>query len=113
MYMKIDIHIHGPFKVLKVEDELEIITDLTELKFLIDGYISQGIHKIAVSFIDTSYIYSGAIAVLMECHKKLLDFDGGGLCILEPKEGIKAIFSQLHIDKILDIFDSEDELPLF
>ena len=48
--MKIDIHDHGSFKVLKVEDELEIITDLSELKFLIDGYISQGIYKIAISF---------------------------------------------------------------
>ena len=111
--MKIDIHVRGPFKVIRVEDELEIITDLSELKFLIDGYMSRGIHKIAISFIGTSYIYSGAIAVLMECHKKLLDFSDGKLCILEPNEDIRAIFSALHIDKILNIYDSEDELPLY
>lgn len=111
--MKIDIHVHGPFKVLKVEDELEIITDLSELKFLIDGYISQGIHRIAISFSGISYIYSGAIAVLMECHKNLLDFDDGKLCIIETNDDIKTIFSSLNIDKILDIYDSESDLPMF
>ena len=110
--MKIDIHVHGPFKILKVEDELEIITDLSELKFLIDGYISQGIHKIAISFSGTSYIYSGAIAVLMECHKNLLDCDDGKLCIIETNDDVKAIFSSLNIDKILDIYDSEKDLPM-
>ena len=111
--MKLDIHDHGQYKVLRVEEELEIITDLSELKFIIDGYLTRGIHKVAVSFIGTAYIYSGAIAVLMECHKKLLDFDDGKLCILEANEDIKAIFSALHIDKILDIYDSEDDLPKY
>ena len=111
--MKIDIHDHGSFKILKVEDELEIITDLSELKFLIDGYISQRIHKIAISFSGTSYIYSGAIAVLMECHKSLLDLDDGKMCIIEANDDIKIIFSSLNIDKILDIYDSENDLPMY
>ena len=111
--MKLDIHDHGPYKVIRVEEELEIITDLSELKFIVDGYLTRGIHKVAVSFIGTTYIYSGAIAVLVECHKKLLDFSDGTLCILEPNEDIKAIFSALHIDKILDIYDSEDDLPMY
>lgn len=111
--MKIDIHEHGAYKVIRVEDELEIITDLSELKFLVDGYLTRGIHKVAISFVGTAYIYSGAIAVLMECHKKLLDFNDGKLCILEANEDIKAIFSALNIDKILDIYDSEDDLPLY
>lgn len=109
--MKIDIHTHGSFKVLKFEDELAIIADLSELKFLIDGYIKQGKRKIAVAFSEASYIYSGAIAVLVECRKELVENSGGRLCIIEPNEDIKSVFSISNLDKILEIYDSEDDLP--
>jgi anti-anti-sigma regulatory factor len=109
--MRLDIHTCGLFQIVQIEDELEIITDLSELKFLIDGYITQGKHRIAVSFTDTSYIYSGAIAILLDCHKKLSQYDDGILCVLEPNKDIKTIFALLHIDKILRIYDSENDLP--
>ncbi len=110
--MKIDINTHGGFQIVRIEEELEIITDLSELKFLIDGYISVGKRKIAVSFSDTSYIYSGAIAVLMNCHNALAEYDDGELCILEPNKDIRSIFSVLNIDKVLTIYDSVDDLPV-
>jgi len=110
--MRLEIKAHGHYKIIRIEDELEIITDLSELKFLIEGYISHGIRKIAVSFKGTSYIYSGAIAVLMECFKKLSDFPDGRLCIIEPNNELKGVFSALNIDKILKIYNSEDNLPL-
>jgi len=110
--MKINITPHQDYQVVRIEDELEIITDLSELKFLIDGYISVGKHKIAVAFSNTSYIYSGAIAVLMSCHNTLSEYDEGELCIVEPNKEIQWIFSKLNIDKVLNIYDSIDELPI-
>lgn len=110
--MKIEIRSYGPYKILGIEDELNIITDLSELKFIIDGYITQGKNKIAVSFKLASYIYSGAIAVLMECHKVVSAQEGGCLCVIEPHQDIRNIFSVLNINKILTIYDSETELPI-
>ncbi len=109
--MKIEVHSHASFQVVTIKDDLEIITDLSELQFLIDGYITEGKHAIAVSFSDATYIYSGAIAVLMCCHKALAEYSDGMLCIIEPNREIRNIFSTLNIDKVLPIYDSADDLP--
>ncbi len=108
--MKIDIHARGEYQVLKVEDELEVISDLSELKFIIEGYLKRGKKYIAVGFTTASYIYSGAIAVLVDCYKKAVK-DGGDLCIIEPNPELLGIFRILNITRILKIYKSEEELP--
>jgi anti-anti-sigma factor len=108
--VKIDIYTHGEYQVLKIEEVLQVVSDLSELKFLIEGYLKRGRKYIAVGFTTTSYIYSGAIAVLVDCYKKIAK-EGGDLCILEPNEEILGIFNVLNISKILHIYHSEDELP--
>jgi anti-anti-sigma factor len=109
--MKIDIYTSGGYQVLKIEEDLQVISDLSELKFLIEGYLKRGRRYIAVGFTTASYIYSGAIAVLIDCHKKIAK-EGGDLCLLEPNEEMLGAFSMLNIDKILHIYRSESELPL-
>ena len=63
-----------------------------------------------MSFTNAAYIYSGAIAVLIDCHKRLKR-DDGKLCIIEPKSEIKYMFSYLGIDSIMPVCDTEDDLP--
>ncbi len=110
--MKIDISTNGQFQVIKIEDDFTVIADLSELKFLIEGYIKQGKRNIAVSFSHISYIYSGALAVLISCHKALANNKNkGGLCIIEPNKEIKSMFSRLSLDKTFAIYDSLDDLP--
>lgn len=110
--MKIDTYSNGLFQIIKLEDELSIISDLSELKFLIDGYITQGKKNIAVEFKDTTYIYSGAIAVLVQCYKALsFENKKGNLCIIERNKNIRSIFSTLELDRVFKIYCSEDELP--
>jgi anti-anti-sigma factor len=109
--MKIDMYTHGDYQVLKIEDGLQVISDLSELKFLIEGYLKRGKIHIAVGFTTTSYIYSGAIAVLVDCYKKIVK-EGGDLCIVEPNPEILGVFNVLNITRILHIYQSEDELPV-
>jgi anti-anti-sigma factor len=109
--MKIDIYTNGKYQILKIEEGLQVISDLSELKFLIEGYLRRGKKYIAVGFTNASYIYSGAIAVLLDCYKKISK-EGGDLCIIEPNEDILGIFKVLNINKILKIYKTEDELPL-
>jgi len=109
--MKIDIHSAGGYQVLKIEEDLEVISDLSELKFLIEGYLKRGRRHIAVGFTTASYIYSGAIAVLIDCHKKIAK-EGGDLCILEPNQEMLEALKLLNIDRILHIYPSEAELPI-
>jgi anti-anti-sigma factor len=109
--MKIDIHTHGDYQVLRIEDELSVISDLSELMFIIQGYLQHGKRYIAVGFTTTSYIYSGALAVLINCLKKVKG-EGGDLCIIEPNREISSILNMININKVITVYQSEDELPL-
>jgi len=110
--MNIHIYPRGVYQILKIEEDLQVISDLSELRFLIEGYLKQGKRHIAVNFATASYIYSGAIAVLIDCFKKIKD-GKGELAILEPKTEIKSIFSSLGIDRLIPVYDSDENLPAF
>jgi len=109
--MKIDISQRGAFQILRIEEDLNVISDLSELRFLINGYLRQGRRHIAVSFTSASYIYSGAIAVLIDVFKQVKE-ENGELCILEPHPEILSIFHALHLDQFLPIYSSVDDLPM-
>lgn len=108
--MKIDISSSGAYQIIRLEEEFNIISDLSELRYLINGYLSQGKRFIAVSFAKVSYIYSGAIAVLIDCHK-ILTADHGELCIIESHPEILTIFRYLNLDRIIPFYVSLDSLP--
>ena len=108
--MKIDIIPKGMYQVLRIEEEMSVITDLSELRYLIEGYLRQGKRHIAVSFTNASYIYSGAIAVLIDCYRKI-KAGKGDLCIIEPHPETLKIFHYLNIDKFISIYSSESQIP--
>ena len=107
--MKIDITQQGVFHIFRIEDDLNIISDLTELRILITGYLRQGKTNIAVSFTNVSYIYSGAIAVLVDCYKQVKD-EHGKLCIVEPHPEILSIFKFLKLDTIFPLYETVEDL---
>jgi anti-sigma B factor antagonist len=107
--MNIDISVNSGYQVITIEDDLSIISELSELRFLIEGYITEGKNNIAVQFTNTSYIYSGAIAVLIDCYKKIKNV-GGHLCIIEGNPQIISIFRMLNIDRVIQIYKSTDDL---
>jgi len=109
--MNLDLYPHGTFQIIKVKEDLSVISELSELRAIIEGYLAEGKVNIAVSFTNASYIYSGAIAVLIQCYKKVKD-GKGILCVIEPQKEIKNIFHYLGIDKFIPLFDSLSELPL-
>ena len=108
--MKIETYCHGKYQIMKIHDEKSNISDLSELRDLISGYLQRGKTSIAVSFCDASYIYSGAISVLVDCYKKIRD-KKGSLCILEPNPRLFDILETLNIDRVINIYVSEQYLP--
>lgn len=108
--MKIEVFQHGMYQVIRIEDKLDVISDLSELRFLIQGYLNQGKSYIALSFTNASYIYSGALAMLIDCFKKIMD-KKGELCLVESQPEILTIFRFLHIDQFIPVYGSLDDLP--
>ena len=109
--MKIQTYPKGIYQILRIEDDVQVISDLSELQFLIEGYLRQGKRNIAVSFTGATYIYSGAIAVIVQCYKKIKE-GKGDLCIIESKREMLTIFEHLGISKIIPVHQSEDDLPM-
>jgi anti-anti-sigma factor len=108
--MRIEVYQKGLYKIIKIEEPLNVIADLTELKSLIDGYLQKQVKHIAVNFSDTTYLYSGAISVLVNCYKMIKECHGD-LCVVEPNREIMDLLRQMNIDAIIDLYASEEELP--
>ena len=108
--MVIETSENGKFQILRIKEKKNAITNLEELKDLIAGYLDRGKNYIAVSFTDATYIYSGAIKVLIACHK-LINERGGQLCIIEPDPSLFDILENLNIDRVINIYVSEKYLP--
>jgi anti-anti-sigma factor len=108
--MKIETYPRGIFQVLRVREDNDSITNLAELQDLITGYLNRGKINIAVSFTDAAYIYSGAIRVIINCHK-MISARGGELCILEPNPKLFDILEVLNINRVINVYISEDCLP--
>jgi anti-anti-sigma factor len=109
--MNIDISVYSGYQILKIQDDMSVISELSELRYLIEGYLAEGKNQIAVNFTNISYIYSGAIAVLIGCYKKIKK-NGGDLCIIESNQQINSIFRTLNIDKVISIYPSITDIPI-
>jgi anti-anti-sigma factor len=107
--MRIEAYGKGAYKVIRIESPFHVISELTELQSLIEGYVQNDDVYIAVNFSDASYLYSGAISVLINCYK-LIRSKNGDLCIVEPNQGLLELLRQMNIDAIIRIYASEDEL---
>lgn len=107
--MNINVFPSGIYRVVEISGQI-IISQLEELRHIINGHISNGETYIAIRFTDAAYLYSGAIAVLISCFKNVKDCNGD-LCLLEPKGEIMDLLKQMGIDRIIPIYKSIDYLP--
>ena len=108
--MLIETYEYGKFQILRIKEKKNAIKNLEELKDLIIGYLERGKYYIAVSFSDATYIYSGAIKILISCHKMISE-KAGELCIIEPDPSLFDVLENLNIDRVINVYVSEKYLP--
>ena len=108
--MDIDHSEQGKYQIIKIKDEIDVIANLSELRTLIEGFLKQDKNFIAISFSSASYLYSGALAVLIDCFKKIM-IKKGELCLVESHPEMLSIFRYLHIDQFIPVYTSLDDLP--
>lgn len=107
--MEINVKKNGKFTIIRIENGINAISDLSELKDILDKKLNECDKYIAVSFQDASYLYSGAISVLITCYKMIID-RGGQLCIIELEPKVLELLMQMNIDSLINIYDSEDDM---
>ncbi len=107
--MKIDVSDVGMYKLATVSETKNSISELSELQEIVEDSLRRGSRYIAVKFTDASYLYSGAISVLVTCYRIIRDH-GGNICIVEPHARVHDLLTQMNIDSFMDICTSEAEL---
>ncbi len=107
--MNINTYPSGIYQVLEIGGQIAV-SQLEELRHLISGHISNGQTYIAIRFSDATYLYSGAIAILISYFKQVKDMQGD-LCLLEPKKEMVDLLRQMGIDRLIPIYTSMQYLP--
>ncbi len=107
--MKFSVSEVGLYKLVTISETQNSISELTELKSIVESSLRHGDRHMAVKFTDASYMYSGAISVLVTCYR-LLREQGGNICIVEPHDRVRELLCQMNIDTFIDICSKEEEL---
>ena len=107
--MKITVTDVGLYKLVTVSETQNSISELADLKSIVESALRHGDRHIAVKFTDASYLYSGAISVLVTCYRMLRE-QGGNICIVEPHDRVRDLLTQMNIDTFMDICTREDDL---
>lgn len=97
------------FVVITVSDSINIISELAELKEIIENQLKDGNKYIAVKFLNADYLYSGAISVIVSAYKVIKEREGE-LCIIEPNGKILSLLEQMCITNIIPVYQSIDSL---
>lgn len=97
------------FIIITVSDSINIISELTALKDIIEEQLRKDKNYIAVKFLNADYLYSGAISVLVSSYKIISERDGE-LCIIEPNEKILNLLDQMCITNIIPVYNSAEKL---
>lgn len=107
--MEYSISNKGKYVIIAISDSINIISELTELKTIIDEQLKTGNQFIAVKFLNADYLYSGAISVIVSSYKVIKEKDGE-LCIIESNGKIMNLLDQMCITNIIPVYSSADKL---
>jgi hypothetical protein len=107
--MELDIYKKNGYLVFRIKEDVGLNSDLYDLKAVIEQHLVKGARSIAIAFTKSSYLYTKSIAVLIACSEMIKDA-GGHLAIIEANRDILDILSVIDFDKMIKIFEKENDL---
>jgi anti-anti-sigma factor len=97
------------YVILKVVEDLNIRSNIGELKDTVLEQVDKGNTFIALSFTPNSFLNSSGVSVCVVCVKHIRDAKGK-LAIIRPNKQIKDILAITGITELVDVVNSEDDL---
>jgi anti-sigma B factor antagonist len=104
--MSFAIHKEGDVCVVSVEGQL-IVGNRQELKQKVLDEIERGERKFLVDFIQTGYIDSSGLGVLVSLSKKIREH-GGELRLTNLNEDLKTLFELTKLDTLFQIAETRE-----
>ena len=105
--MRITENKKGRVLILSVSERLDTIT-APELEKKLMEQIEAGEHNLLLNFENLTYISSSGLRVLLGTAKKIKAI-GGKFFLCSLQEMIKRVIKMAGFDKILTIYENEDE----
>jgi anti-sigma B factor antagonist len=93
--------------LIDLEGEIDVYT-APNLKQQIINLLDEGVRHVTVNLTDVEYLDSTALGVLIGGLKRLRERDGS-LDLICPNPRIKRVFEITGLDKIFDIYATEEE----
>jgi anti-sigma B factor antagonist len=108
MNLKVDTRsVNSTASMIDLEGEVDVYT-APQLKQQIIAMLDSGIYHVIVNLSNVEYLDSTALGVLIGGLKRLRE-KNGTLDLICPNPRIKRIFEITGLDKIFDIFNSEQD----
>lgn len=106
--MKMEKRMMGDIVKFVLPEELEL-TNAQEIKRRIyEETFEKGFKKVILDFSKTRYIDSTGLGVMVAIHKQAL-MNAGAVAFLNLDSNIKNLLKMTALDRILNIFDNENE----
>lgn len=93
--------------IIALEGEVDVYT-APQLKQQMISLLEEGAREVVVDLSRVDYLDSTALGVLIGGLKRLREMDGN-LALVCPSPRIRRVFEITGLDKIFDIYDTEDE----
>ena len=110
--MNIETYIKNGYRVLRIEGDVTINTDISPLKKAIDDCLEKGELKFGILFPSTTYLFSRSIGTLVQCYE-MISSTGGTLAIIKPNQNILDLLNVLgdcYFNNQIQVCESEEEL---
>jgi anti-anti-sigma regulatory factor len=99
------------FQILRVNDPVNLRSDLGDLRKAVEEYVGQGVVNIALAFSKDSYFYTKHISILVQCLEMLKDANGT-LAMIDPNEEILDVLRTIGFFDFTKIYANDDEVGL-
>ena len=93
--------------IIDLEGEVDVYT-APQLKQQMIGLLETGAKELVVNLTKVEYLDSTALGVLIGGLKRIRELDGN-MVLVCPSPRIKRVFEITGLDKIFDIYNSEEE----
>lgn len=106
--MKIETEKKNDYLILRIKDELDLDTNVSELKKVIEDYIKENEDNFAISMSPSSNLSSMSIGVILQCYQ-IIKEKGGKLAIIHPNKDDFDLLETLKFTCVIETYRSEEE----
>jgi anti-anti-sigma factor len=97
------------YLVFRVEEVIEVKSDVKFLATAVEHAVEEGEAAIAVAFPDDSYLSSTSLAVLIRCGHALQEV-GGRFAVITGNRQVQEVIDAFGIGNLINLVASEEEL---